>query len=201
MRRAVGMGLPNRGTRWNVSLMHAALIAGSIAAIVDALVSIPLRSPDDALFNSATVVVGTLICGAAAGVIWRRQANSNNPQTRFAIIWALCFVAVASLVIIGSTWFERFVYFAIPLVVIAFLLTGLLTIAIARARILRWWLAPVAVVLALAVGIGLAGRGDQDSGRLELPPRAGLTGVSVGAVGAEIEHDSVRARINVQEVG
>jgi hypothetical protein len=36
----------------------AALIAGAIAALVAALVSLPLKSPGDALLNVATVGVG-----------------------------------------------------------------------------------------------------------------------------------------------
>jgi 4-amino-4-deoxy-L-arabinose transferase-like glycosyltransferase len=162
--------------------MYAALLAGSIAAIVDALVSLPLRSPDDALFNSATVVVGALLSGVAAGAVWRLLANSRNRRARFALIWTLCFVPVAALAVFGDTQLDRFASFALPLIVIAFGLTGTLTIAIARTRVVRWWLAPAAVVLALAVGIGFAGRGDERSGRLELPPRAGLIEWSEGAI-------------------
>ena len=68
--------------------MYAAMIAGSIAAIVDALVSLPLRSPDDALFNSATVVVGALISGAG----WP-TAKTNEPASqqfgRSVSFWSL----------------------------------------------------------------------------------------------------------------
>ena len=46
--------------------MREALVSASIAAIVAAIVSLPLRSPDDALFNSATVATAVLVVGIAA---------------------------------------------------------------------------------------------------------------------------------------
>ena len=49
----------------------AGLVAGSIAAITAALVSLPLRSPNDLIFNSATVAVGGLLAGAQPSVAFK----------------------------------------------------------------------------------------------------------------------------------
>jgi hypothetical protein len=49
-------------TKWLVGIIPAA-----IATIVAALVSLPLKSPDDAILNSGTVTTGGLIAGLAVG--------------------------------------------------------------------------------------------------------------------------------------
>ncbi len=159
--------------RGDESPSRAGLVAGSIAAITDALVSLPLRSPHDLIFNSATVVLGALLAGVTVGVIWRILANYRNRPIRFAVLWAIGFALVAVLSVAGETLLDRFVVFVLPLAAIVFVLTGLLTPLMARSSILRrWWLALAAVMFAFVVGIGLAGQGDQESGKLKLPPRA-----------------------------
>ena len=153
--------------------IRAGLVAGSSAGIVAALVSLPLRSPDDILFNTATVVFGALAAGIAAGAVWRTLSSGRTRSRRFAILLAAGFAVVALFAVLGETQLDHFAAFVLPLAAIVFLLTGLLTPVMARSSTLkRWWLAPAVLVLALAVGTGLAGQGDQESGRLELPPRA-----------------------------
>ena len=150
----------------------AGLMAGSIAAIAAALISLPLHSPEDLFFNSATVVFGALLAGVAAGTIWRLLPSDRNRARRFAVLWTVGFALIALFAVAGETQLDRFVVFVLPLAAIVFLLTGLLTPFMTRSSILRrWWLTLAAVVLALAVGIALAGRGDEKSGKLELPPR------------------------------
>lgn len=156
--------------------MIAGVIAGSISAIIAALVSLPLRSPDDILLNSATVAIGGLIAGVATGTLWRLLANSRNRPVSFAVLWGLAFALAALAALIGETQLDHFLAFALPLAAIVFPVTGLLTAVLAcRPIFSRWWLAPAAVAIALAVGIPLAGQGDQESGRLDLPPRAGIS--------------------------
>ena len=57
--------------------MRAGITAGSISAVVAAIVSLPLRSPDDILMNSATVVIGALLAGLSAGIVWRFLAGQG----------------------------------------------------------------------------------------------------------------------------
>ncbi len=154
--------------------MIAGIIAGSISAIAAALVSLPLRSPDDALLNSATVALAALAAGLAAGLLWRVASNKRNGLLVFSGMWTAAFVVVAVISLAGETQLDHFLAFALPLAAIVFPMTGLLTVLLEGSRIAdRWQLAVAAAVIALAVGIPLAGQGDQESGRLELPPRTG----------------------------
>ena len=155
--------------------MIAGLTGGSVAAVVAALVSLPLRSPDDAFFNTASVVIASLIAGLAAGALWRGTAKSKRRLTVFAGVWTAAFGVVALLSWAGETQLERFVAFTVPLAAIVFALTGAITALLSDTpAVQRPWLPAAALAAALAVGFSLAGQGDAESGRLELPPRAGL---------------------------
>ena len=170
--------------------MIAGLTAGSIAAIVAALVSLPLRSPDDALLNSATVVIAALIAGLAAGALWRYSVKSKRRRTVFASVWTAAFGAAALLSWAGETQLDRFLPFALPLAAIVFTLTGALTVLLSGApAVQKPWLPAAALAAALAVGLSLAGQGDEESGRLELPPRAGLAAPE----SAQLTHDGGRS--------
>ncbi len=155
--------------------MIAGLTGGSIAAVVAALVSLPLRSPDDAFFNTASVVIASLIAGLGAGALWRGTAKSRRQLPVFAAAWTAAFGAVALLSWAGETQLERFVAFTVPLAAIVFALTGAITVLLSDTpAVQKPWLPAAALAAALAVGFSLAGQGDAESGRLELPPRAGL---------------------------
>lgn len=54
------------------------LVAGSIVAIVAALVSLPLRSSVDNVFNTVTVVISVLIVGIASGLLRDCLATSQR---------------------------------------------------------------------------------------------------------------------------
>ena len=156
--------------------MIAGVTAGSIAAVAAALVSLPLRSPDDAFFNTGSVVIASLVAGFGAGALWRKTANSKRHRTVFAGLWTATFGVVALLSWAGETQLERFVAFALPLAAIVFTITGALTVLLSDTpAVQKPWLPAAALAAALAVGFSLAGQGDAESGRLELPPRAGLT--------------------------
>lgn len=153
--------------------MRAGIIAGSVSAIVAAIVSVPLYSPDDIFFNSATVVIGALLAGLSAGIVWRFLAGRPRGPLMFAIVWVVAIAFTAVFALAGETQLDHFVAFVLPLGAIVFLLTGLLTTLLHRITIpAGWWSVIGIVVIALAVGAGLAGQGDERSGRLELPPRA-----------------------------
>ena len=85
---------------------------------------------------------------------------------------ALAFCLVAVMAVAGETQMERSISYIVPLAAIVFGLTGALTLLLLRARVsLPWRVTGLAVLLAIGLGIALAGQGDQESGRLELPPR------------------------------
>ena len=169
--------------------IRAGVIAGSVAALIAALVSLPLHSPDDPLLNSATVVVGTLLVGVTAGALWRVLARYPNRPRIFAALWAMAFGLAVLAAVAGEQLLVRFVSFLVPLEAIVFPLVGLLTSVLAgRPAANRWWVAVGTLVFAIGVGVGLSGQGDQQSGRLTLPPRTML----LSPAPAGIQGDRVR---------
>ncbi len=148
--------------------MAGALLAGSAAA----LLSLPLRSPHDALLNSASVTWGVLALSVLGGLLWRRLRRRRRGRGWFAVAMAAGFAAWTVAAFAGETMLERMVSFTVPLAAIGFGGVAALTPGLSKSRLASLRLAPTAaVVAAAAVGIGLAGFGDMESGRLELPPR------------------------------
>ena len=152
--------------------MLAGLTAGSVAAAMAVLVSLPLRSPSDTLLNSASVALACLLSGLAAGALWLAVRQSSRPTAYFLAAWSVLFLPAAiAVVLIGRSQLDHFVAFAVPLAAIAYVAIGALTVFIdSYIPRLRWWQAGAAVVVALAIGIGLVNQTDQESGQLELPP-------------------------------
>lgn len=152
--------------------MLSGVTAGSVAAIMAVFVSLPLRSPSDTLLNSASVALACLLAGLVAGLIWLAVGRSQRRTVWFLAAWTVLFVPAAiAVVLYGRSQLDHFVAFAAPLAVIAYVVTGALTVSIPRyLPRLRWWQAGIVVVAALAFGIGLVNQSDQESGRLELPP-------------------------------
>jgi len=74
-----------------------------MAAVVAALVSLPLRSPVDNVFNSATVVLASLLVGTAAGLIWDRLASNQRRMHYYADAMVLGLVAVVIIAAVGNT--------------------------------------------------------------------------------------------------
>ena len=152
--------------------MLAGLAAGSVAAVIAALVSLPLRSPSDTLLNSASVALACLLSGLVAGLLWLAVRRSQRPTVYFLAAWSGLFLPTAIVVLLfGRTQLDHFTAFAVPLAVIVYVVTGGLTVSLPRyVPGLRWWQTGIAVVVAVVVGIGLVNQTDQESGRLELPP-------------------------------
>ena len=154
--------------------VRGALIAGALSAVMAALVSLPLHSPHDALLNSASVTWGVLLLALASGLVYRRLNRSPNALRRFAVVMAVGFLVWVAAAFAAGTMLTRMVSFSVPLAVIAFGGIAVLTPLLSRTPLVaRWPVVIAALVIAAAVGVGFAGQGDQPSGRLELPPRAG----------------------------
>lgn len=179
------MGLPNSYVPYpspdslfiyNFYSMNAGITAGAISAIIAVLVSLPLKSPDDALLNSATVGIASLLVGLLSALMWRMLINTEKHVKNYLILWAVSSVTVGSMLISAfAVQLDNLVPFALPLTIIVCLITGILTPIFGRdPSPLKWWAAPAAVALTLALAIPLAEVGDQESGRLELPPKTGL---------------------------
>lgn len=156
--------------------MNAGITAGAISAIIAVLVSLPLRSPDDALLNSASVGIASLLVGLLSGLMWRMLINTEKNVKNYVILWAVSSVTVGSMLISAfAVQLDNLVPFALPLTIIVCIVTGVLTPVFGRdPSPLKWWAAPAAIVLTLALAIPLAEVGDQESGMLTLPPKSGL---------------------------
>ena len=152
--------------------MIPGLTAGALAALVAVLVSLPLRSPSAVIFNSASVCLAALMAGVLAGILWLAVRRSARPVSYFLALWSGIFLPVAGLTILfGRSQLDHFVAFAAPLALIIYAITGLLSIALPRYLPgIRWWHTAGALVVAVALGLGLVTQTDQESGRLELPP-------------------------------
>lgn len=159
--------------------MLIGLLSGAAAAIVASLISLPLRSPDDAFFNTASVAIGALIAGVAGGAL-----RSPLPPRSFATAWAGAFIATSVVMLLGP--FDGMLAFGVPLAAVVFAITGLGVTVLAP----RMPASPVVVggaaVVALGLGLGLAGQGDAESGSLSLPasPAVGTTAAQAAATAA-----------------
>ena len=155
-----------------ISPLRAGLTAGSVAAVAAVLVNLPLEAPTDTYFNSAPVMAGALAVGLGAGVFWRALDGRGRRPAILLVSMTLAFGLVAVAAVAGETQLERSVSYIVPLAAIVFGLTGALTLLFLHANVaLPRWVTVLIVLLAIGLGIALAGQGDQESGRLELPPR------------------------------
>ncbi len=174
----------------------AGLVAGAIAAIVAALVSLPLRSPDEIVANSLTVVLVSLALGVVAGMLWRRIRASAHPRRLFG--WAMAggwFVAMLAVTIVDQTTLSNLVPYAAPLAAIIFITLGFLT-PLLSGLTSSMWLGAIPVAIAVALGIGLFGRGNVASGELgldDLPVASTTTTVAAATGSTEATTTTVRA--------
>ena len=161
------------------------LLAGSVAAIAAVALSIPLESPSDAYFNSASVAAASLTLGLGAGLLWRLLALVGRQRLLFFnVIMAALLVVATAFSLAMETYLERAVTFILPLAVLSLGGVWALMLVLARTgRALPWRLALLTVAIALTLGFALVGLGDQEDGRLELPARDAViiqeTGVDV----------------------
>jgi hypothetical protein len=161
--------------------MRNGVIAGSIAAVVVALVSLPLRSPADNVFNTATVGLASLFVGIAASLLWDKLAGSQRRPLYHAGALAFGLTAVVVIAVLGEIWLNRSVSFIVPLAVIAFVVSGVLVPVLSGIRIATSsWAAPALLIVAAAIGIGLVGQGDVESGDFSLSERVGSGKVGDG---------------------
>ena len=152
--------------------LRAGMLSGGVAAIAASLLSLPLESPHDGVANTASVAILVLISGIVAGFAWRLLPEGQPRTMRFVTLILLGFALVAGATALAQTQLERSVSFWLPIAALAaVIIGGGVPLLADKGRALPWWLAMAAVVVALAIGVALAGQGDQESGELELPPR------------------------------
>ncbi len=156
--------------------IQVGLSAGSVSAVVASLASLPLVSPHDGLFNTATVTLGSLAAGVLSGVT-HRITEGKDERVRVvllaAVLLATFAVAVVVSVVMEMTALQRSISFIVPLAAISLTLTGLLTLQFSRMILFNGWvITAIVLVVALALGASLSIFGDMRPTELELPPRA-----------------------------
>jgi polyisoprenoid-binding protein YceI len=146
----------------------AGLVAGAIAAIVAGGLSVVLRSPDEVVANSLTVVITSLVLGVVAGMLWRRLRAGDRAMLAFGVTMAAgWFVAMLAVTIVDQTLLSNLIVYAAPLAAVIFITLAFLTPLLAGVTA-PVWIAFVPVAIALAMGVGLFGRGNVASGDLTL---------------------------------
>jgi hypothetical protein len=132
------------------------------------VVSLALRSPDEIVANSLSVVLVSIISGVLAGGLWRRLRATENAEKVFA--WSMVgafFAAAAAIALADLFALSNLIPYAGPLTVIIFITLGFFVPMLSRVTA-PVWVAAVPIVIALALGIGLFGRGNVASGELSL---------------------------------
>ncbi|MDA1280402.1 MAG: hypothetical protein O3B95_10265 [Chloroflexi bacterium] len=130
----------------------------------------PLASPDDVLFNSTSVGLVILLVGAVNGFLWHWATPANFMNRRYAMSIAALGLGSLAIALSAQTQFDRAASFTVPLVVTGVVITAALTPFLARTQKGGIWIHGLLVLVAVALSIGLAGQGDQESGSLSLPP-------------------------------
>lgn len=146
----------------------AGAVAGSIAAIVAAIISLMLRSPDEIIANSLSVVVISIVLGLLSGLLWRRLRANNNAEKVFAWSMVGAFFAVAAAIALVDLFaLSNTAKYAGPLAVVIFITLAFFVPMLSQVTA-PVWVAAIPIVIALALGIGLFGRGNVASGELSL---------------------------------
>lgn len=153
--------------------LKAGLLVGSIAGLVAAMVSLPLDSPHDGLLNTGSVALAALATGLFSAQVWRVLPDDRMRLWTFLALSSASFGIVSAFAVIADSQIDRVISFIMPLAAITIGITAVGIVFLSgQKQLIRWWVVVPVVVIALAVGAGLASKGDQESGRLELPPRS-----------------------------
>jgi hypothetical protein len=150
------------------------LAAGLAAGVVAILVSLPLRSPHDAALNSATVGIASLASSIVLSVLWVRLKSVGRRTLTFAAICAAAIVTslVVAAIAESALDLERTVGYVVPLASLEFGIAAVTVPAFSRySKTLKWLTVPL-IVAVVGLGLGLSSVGDEETGRLELPPPA-----------------------------
>jgi hypothetical protein len=169
----------------------AGAVAGSIAAIMAAVIAFFLRSPDELVANSLTVVLASIVIGLLSGLLWRRLRAGDNALTVFG--WSMAGGFVAAM--LGVTLGDRFVLdnllgYAAPLTAVIFLTLGFLVPLLSTAKA-PLWIAAVPILIALGLGVGLFGRGNVADGDLSLDDLPVVTTTEAAIADTTVPSDAV----------
>ena len=152
--------------------------AAVLAAVATVALSIPLRSPDDLLANTASVAIVTAIGTVALGIIWAAldRGSSGQQTRRFAAINAALYIATVGIAFVAETAAElsNLVSFTWPLAAVMLAGTTIgapLINTYVPVKALRV-AAPILIVAVVTTGISLTLNevGFNEPPNLTLPP-------------------------------
>ena len=153
---------------------------GALAAVATVALSIPLRSPDDLLANTASVATVSAIGAVALGIIWatldRGQADSRQQARRFAAINAALYVATVAATLVTESVAElsNLLSFTWPLAAVMLAGTTIgapLFQTYAPIKVMRF-ATPILILAVVAIGVALTLNevGFNEPPSLSLPP-------------------------------
>ncbi len=141
--------------------LGAGLVAGGVIGVVGTLICVPLRRwagvSDRAVINGYTIAGGALVLWLLGGLLYGWLARRGGRAAVWVVSAALL-VAVAGIIVFAGPARDlanRLPSLAIPLTLIVALGGAALFLAIVGLRAPWQYAAPVAVVAAIAVGIGV----------------------------------------------
>ena len=134
------------------------------------LISLPLNSPDDILFNSASVGFMAIGFGAVSGIARHRSDGNRFLYRRYVAASVGLSVAGLMVALAAQTQFDNAVEFTVPLALISFVISVVGTPFTAQSSRIGNWPYGAHEVVAVVLNISLSGQGDQESGSLSLPP-------------------------------
>jgi len=110
-----------------MSKWFGGLLPGGVAAVLASLVSLPLESPDDLVFNTATVTIGALAVGLGLGALRLGLDGRSYVREAYVGVAVAAFAAVALAAVAGEAFLSGSIEFVWPLAAIVFAVAGPLT--------------------------------------------------------------------------
>lgn len=152
---------------WNPIL--AGVVAGAMAAIVAALLTLILDSPNRTAGNSLVVVLVALAIGAASGLLWRRIRATDNAMKIFG--WTLAggfLITLVAVAIADQTGVDNLIRYAAPLSAVIFITVGFITPLLDGVTAPQW-VAIIPILIALVVGVALLSTDTTPLAEVSLP--------------------------------
>jgi hypothetical protein len=159
------------------------LSAGLVGASAAILLSLPLRSPHDALMNAGSIGVACIAVTILLAVASVKLERVESADAWFGAICVFGFVlsGAGAMAVQTIAELERTVAFVLPLTTVQFGLIGVLTPVFRWLRVTSIYYSIPLLAVTVGLGVTFASHGDQPSGQLSLPER------TTGSISAPFE--------------